>query len=157
MNADSSSIIRTVHEQEIEPYHGLRTVCLYHDENDNPEFSQSREKEADGSVKWHVMRDGVLVRFLRACDILSRREVGSKSDYTARIFNSEGGAEEDRLLNADDGIIVSSVPRWAIKFSDAPYSIDQQLLGTFRHPIGIPDDVMPRSWKDIADKEVTEE
>merc|ERR1712032_856471 len=42
---------------------------------------------------------------------------------------------------------VSNVPREAIKFADKPYTTDLHMIGAFRQPIGIPDDIMPDAWK----------
>ena len=39
------------------------------------------------------------------------------------------------------------VPRERIRFVDAPYHSDQHLSWAFRHPIMIPDDIFPLSWR----------
>ena len=42
---------------------------------------------------------------------------------------------------------VEDVPREAIAFVDKPYTTDMHLLHTFRHPIGIPDHMLPEAWR----------
>ncbi|KAG7345061.1 SET methyltransferase domain containing protein [Nitzschia inconspicua] len=39
------------------------------------------------------------------------------------------------------------VPRKAISFVDHPYTTDMHLPNAFRHPIGIPDEMLPDAWR----------
>jgi hypothetical protein len=43
----------------------------------------------------------------------------------------------------------TDVPRSAIRFFDMPYTTDMHLSSTFRHKIGIPDEMFPDQWKNI--------
>lgn len=44
---------------------------------------------------------------------------------------------------------VKGVPRTAIVFFDHMYSNDQFLRHTFRHEIGLPDEMVPEAWRDL--------
>jgi hypothetical protein len=39
------------------------------------------------------------------------------------------------------------VARQSISFVDLPYSTDIHLVKAFRHPLGIPEEIMPDAWK----------
>jgi SET domain len=66
-------------------------------------------------------------------------------------------SEEDGLYRAivrdEDGRFITNlnkVPKNAILIMDRPYQTPQLLRGAFRHEIGLPDDVFPDAWKDLA-------
>ena len=44
---------------------------------------------------------------------------------------------------------VTGVPRTAIDFFDRMYSNDQFMRHTFRHEIGLPDEMLPDAWRDL--------
>ena len=46
----------------------------------------------------------------------------------------------------------SGVPRNAILFFDGQYVSDNFLRGAFRHPIMLPDDMVPPAWRDLKDQ-----
>jgi len=51
---------------------------------------------------------------------------------------------------------VTGVVRDYIKFADLPYTTDLHMMGTFRQPAGIPDDIFPDAWRnDIKKKTCT--
>lgn len=45
--------------------------------------------------------------------------------------------------------VLFDLPRDAFFFVDVPYTRDIHQLWAFRHPIGIPDDIMPEAWLDL--------
>lgn len=55
--------------------------------------------------------------------------------------------------------ILTDYPRKAIHFFVKPYESDQQLPHAFRHAIGIPDEIFPKTWRReyVADQEEEEE
>jgi hypothetical protein len=66
-------------------------------------------------------------------------------------------SEEDGLYRVivrdEDGRLITNlekVPKNAILILDRPYQTPQLLRGAFRHEIGLPDDVFPDAWKDLA-------
>ena len=46
-------------------------------------------------------------------------------------------------------LTVTGVPRTAIVFFDRSYSNDQYQRQSFRHEIGLPDDMLPDAWRDL--------
>ena len=54
--------------------------------------------------------------------------------------------EEDE----DEMMIFKGVPRYAIRFFDSSYSSDMFLRTAFRHEIQLPDDMVPKSLRDLA-------
>mmetsp|Transcript_2939 Transcript_2939/g.3359 ORF Transcript_2939/g.3359 Transcript_2939/m.3359 type:complete len:209 (+) Transcript_2939:3-629(+) len=51
---------------------------------------------------------------------------------------------------------LTGVLRDYIKFADLPYTTDLHMMGTFRQPAGIPDDIFPDAWRnDIKKKTCT--
>lgn len=83
------------------------------------------------------------------CSILKQSEDGSKT-YTVRIHQSPF---EDEQPWERYGVprLVTNYPRAAIHYFVKPNMSDQQLDGTFRHPIGIPDSMLPPQWKIIPE------
>jgi hypothetical protein len=68
------------------------------------------------------------------CDVVERMDDGA---YTVVLKRSD-----------DVHILVRGVPRDAIRFADKPYTSDLFRRG-FRYEIGIPDHLVPPSWRDI--------
>ena len=64
--------------------------------------------------------------------------------YTIEIYEYEEADEETTLEFA---AILWDVDRDGFVFDDNPYSRDHQMLGVFRHPMMIPDDMFPEQWK----------
>ncbi|KAL3916726.1 MAG: hypothetical protein SGILL_005047 [Bacillariaceae sp.] len=84
-----------------------------------------------------------------SCEILRRRPVDSKDEahpeddgwlYTIVFYDQ--GEEEHRLLE--------DLPRRAFTFWDPPHSSDHFLANVFRHDIRIPDDLIPKEWRNKA-------
>ncbi|KAL3910590.1 MAG: hypothetical protein SGILL_007635, partial [Bacillariaceae sp.] len=71
------------------------------------------------------------------CNILERHDENQTYDVALQYQENDEWFEER----------VEGVPRKAIVFVDMPYTTDMHLLDTFRHSIGIPDDIMPEAWK----------
>ena len=80
----------------------------------------------------------------------------SKSFRCRIMKRSKGGQYYDVVAQADDfessnlEITIKDVPRHAIEFVSQPYSSDQHLKTAFRHSIGIPDDIFPSKWMNLA-------
>eukprot|EP00536_Pseudo-nitzschia_multiseries_P002403 jgi/Psemu1/251606/estExt_Genewise1Plus.C_320007 len=77
--------------------------------------------------------------------------VGRSADhftYDVQFMTEEDSAEPRT---------VSNVPREAIKFFDNPYTTDLHMVGAFRQPLGIPDELLPDAWRINDDAEATED
>ena len=82
------------------------------------------------------------------CNITRRHTsiLSKEPYYTVKLFKENDNGKSN---NDTEGYLnVSNVPRKAMKFFDLPYTTDIHLKGAFRHPIGIPDEMVPDSWKD---------
>lgn len=89
---------------------------------------------------------------LHPCTILSRESIGGTDWYTA-IVESNTALIDNREKGRAEGTrhLVEFVPRYAIRFVDRPYAKDQYARGVFRHPIGLPDGMMPSHWMDLEE------
>jgi hypothetical protein len=72
----------------------------------------------------------------RTCNLLEREENDGLITYTVEVFD-----EKD-----EKNYIHSGVPREMIAMVDAPYTTDWHLRSSFRHYIGLPDDMFPDAW-----------
>jgi hypothetical protein len=64
----------------------------------------------------------------------------STRTYEVTLKQQNGKVRKERLYG---------VPRKAIGFMDVPYTTDLHLTGAFRHPIGIPDNMLPAAWRNM--------
>lgn len=80
------------------------------------------------------------------CSVLKKDSDGK---YTVRIHQSP---YHDDTPWEWQGLprILTSYDRANIHYFVKPYAADQFLPGTFRHPLGIPDDMFPSRWKNMA-------
>jgi len=78
----------------------------------------------------------------RRCEVVERQSRKSSDEYvyTVRIYYEED-EEEDRF--------VAKVPHKNIRYADKPYKSSLHRQGSFRHPIGISDDIFPAIWRDL--------
>jgi hypothetical protein len=91
---------------------------------------------------WADAEDGkpnIISDNLFDCEIVSSNE------------SQEGFMYEVSWSNGKDTTIVKEVPHKAIVFLDKPETGDQHSLNSFRHYIGIPDDIFPQGpWRNAA-------
>jgi len=126
--------IMTLGEQETQPYPENALMICY-----APlDLFQNTEDDADWYESDSLYR---LIENSKECSILERYQSpdGNETLYNVCIIVKEEGTE----------FILNGVPRRAIEFVDRPYSANQHMIGTFRHEIGIPDEIFPNKWKDI--------
>jgi hypothetical protein len=71
------------------------------------------------------------------CDILHRIKEGDNENDPKYLV---------RVLSSGDLVYITDVPHNAFIFVDTPYSSPSQGTGSFRHYIGIPDDIFPKAW-----------
>jgi len=74
------------------------------------------------------------------CDIL-RYKMGEDGHYLYTVMKKSRGGNSRGM--------VTDVPREAIAYYDKPYTSDMHLPTAFRHPIGIPEDMLPEAWKNV--------
>jgi SET domain len=74
------------------------------------------------------------------CNVLERRQHVKDPDAHEEVYTVE-------LLRRDGPVVVLNFPRSAIYLTDRAMSQDWHLPETFRHWIGIPDDIFPPNWK----------
>ena len=72
-------------------------------------------------------------------------------EIVASNESQEGYTYEVTWSNGKDITIVKEVPHKAIVFLDQPETGDQHLRNSFRHYIGIPDDIFPQGpWRNAV-------
>ncbi|KAL7579790.1 hypothetical protein ACA910_021924 [Epithemia clementina (nom. ined.)] len=110
--------------------------------------SGANDKSSVTTVKWELTRGMFEFSNMRPCRVIERHGTKYKDVffYTVQILNRYGLRPGERLSSP---LIVTHVPRKAIRFSDKIYTTDQHLPHAFRHTIGLPDDIFPDAWKDL--------
>lgn len=88
---------------------------------------------------------GPAPEFVRA-QILDRH-VGKYGEYRYRVQSFEAEDNLDAKTTIRLGPMMWSLPRDAFYFKDSPYSRDHEMPWSFRHYIGIPDEIFPDVWK----------
>jgi len=85
---------------------------------------------------------------LHHCRALLRSPPDDEGDhrYAALIYDR---SDRDGACWEEQVEVMWDVPRYAFHFVDRPYSRDIHQSWAFRHPIGIPDDIMPKKWLDL--------
>lgn len=77
----------------------------------------------------------------------------SSKRYTAKLMDT---LEQNTSINFDCHIfqrfeyIFTDIPREGIRFVDKPRSTDQWIVQAFRHPVGLPEEMVPMGWRDLA-------
>jgi len=102
----------------------------------------------------------------RKIRIWSESESGKSNIVSDNLFDCEVLSSEETLAgtfydvawsNGKDTTVVKNVPHKAIVFLDKPETGDQHLRHSFRHYIGIPDDIFPQGpWRNAAAAEEEE-
>lgn len=170
MNADGHDIIKTVQEQEDDPYpHSVVTSCYYdYDPEEEGFFDMSGEfanpNDHDVIIKeWHPLNSDVPdYMFLRPCVVLEREDVevdeeGKNGlvegdidhDYTVHILNYDH-MHADQKVPDYEYLVVTTVPRDAITFTDFIYSTDMHLSNAFRHEMMMDDSMFPTAWRNLS-------
>ncbi|KAL3805486.1 hypothetical protein ACHAWO_002996 [Cyclotella atomus] len=165
---ESEKEIKTVFEDS---YHPVATACHYRYqgamESDEPadDDEDDDDDDDDGTVtlddipwieaeatQWQDLggRHTMSGDNFRPCVVLSRHPASSideEDTYTVSMFNRGGPYEFDKIP-LDKPHFVKGIARRAILFVDIPESSVQQNAKTFRHEIGVFDELWPEAWKD---------
>jgi len=128
---------RTLEEQETNPYpENIMTGCYYDASRDLDTTVEGNEYVADGST-FETDDDVHSSNSVYACEIVDKQEDGK---LVVRILYLEGFV--------DTPVVLKNYPSSSVTFRMRKLSSDQHLPGTFRHPIGMDDDMFPSQWKD---------
>ena len=132
---DLSQPFRTVEEQSQNPYpKNLLTLCS----TGNWEHDPVKTKWKPYQYDWP---EGLV-----HCHIMHRETVKGKEYYTVAL-DFHGDREFDPTLSKSERFIDKKVPQSAITLADKPYASDLHLKNSFRHPIGLPDNLVPQRWR----------
>jgi hypothetical protein len=135
--------IRTEKEQKTEPYHEYLQIRAHGGLEHTPDLK-------DGTFSWTINDYGFPAR------VLERHEATKRNEYTLETYTIEIGipqeTEGDQLNKRDREANLTwvkryNVPRFAVAFFDKPGMTDIHLPNTFRHLIGITDELFPENWK----------
>lgn len=149
---------RTTEELESNPYHdNIITACAYWLEED--EIYDEDEENLTTQEDWisdgsdiaeaaEKLYDNMILYW--PCNVLSRERGEDGSDvYEVEIFQSSVPDNDITIWHAlDYRRILQNFTATAIRFMTAQYSSDQHLMGVFRSPLRIPDDIFPEQWRD---------
>lgn len=122
------------------------------------EYVPGEEKEARTSSYYDDYDDDGYDESQRELDDdrLTNTEFGgsfSPKRYTAKLVDAH---ELNTSINFQCHIykrfeyIYIDIPREGIVFIDKPHSSDQWIEHAFRQPIGLPDEMVPQNWRDLA-------
>ena len=139
--------VKTMDEQAVHPYSdNFMTFCYVGplDEKQRPHLSRWSKV----TFRWEYFDDlyqksenahpcEILVRHNTDLDTFPSVNPENQERYTARV-----------LYDRKREWIVKQMPRTAIEFFDKPGTSDLFLRSAFRFNIGLPDDMLPKAWRD---------
>jgi hypothetical protein len=128
--------IKTVLEQSFDPYpQNLQTVCYY-----------MATESMEGKTEVDFTPDNY--NCLRPCTVTKRSEDETGAvEYTATIFPIANNMVNPYCLHIPmEGIPVNKLPVYTVRLMDAHYTTDQHMRQSFRHEIGVPEDLYPARW-----------
>jgi len=145
--------VRTIMEQNRNAYpSNMLTACYF--ETDWAEDMEMDDQEDKSTFEsWNNQKNHRTC--LMPCDILKREKhhddgEGSTTLYMAKLTDTHGdnmSIEYNCHLESKFEYIYSDIPREGIIFINVPYSSDVWLPHAFRQPIGLPDTMVPSTWK----------
>jgi hypothetical protein len=147
---DDAEILRTVKEQETDPYpSNLITMCL------TPDKRRKTNKHLEWSEPTYTSSWSHAMVF---CHILDRNMgANGMEEYTVSLLKpakntvlDPAAYVFDPTVPMEDLAIDTKVPRRAIRWIEKPYMDDEHLPNAFRHPMGLPDDLVPSAWRNAA-------
>jgi len=150
--------LKTPDELEVDPYpQNVRLACRYadniHEFEEEEEKEEGEEEEEDYAsdeerlwiTKEDVFMHSINVGNLWPCSVIDRIQGGPDGIYSVEIFQSHSfpSAKWNEL-----GIrrIIEQFPRQSIFFRPQSKSSDHYLGGVFRHPLGLPPNMVVDNW-----------
>jgi hypothetical protein len=142
LNADDQLILPTRAEGQ---YPGVHVLCRkaymrlqghrrMAEEDDEEEEDEIDEDDVDSIA--HTVYCRPSRRFAKDDDYL----------YTAELYQYVDRPDHQQCYEVLTGVLFA-VPRDAFLFADMAYARDIHQPWSFRHPMGIPDEIMPELWK----------
>jgi hypothetical protein len=146
MDMDETTIVRTVKEQKSEPYpDNIGFICAT--------AHWERPKDAKNKLTWTEPTEWTWWEAMTCCHILDRKwDVKSDSYlYTVELIfdNKPEGFKFNPDKPSAERMIDTAVPRRAIRFIEIPYMDDEHMKGVFRHPLELPNELVPDAWKNV--------
>jgi hypothetical protein len=144
--AHPDNLINTLEEQESDPYpDNIYTACIFKEYNETLRGRGENEyfNAETNEVYWTPLRDGAC---LRPCEIVSRQIVGEKTYYTVKVDDMTNEFFPQQCALAPERETVLRTPEQVITVVDKEYTADQFLENSFRHEIGVSDDMYPEEW-----------
>ncbi|KAL7481472.1 hypothetical protein ACHAW6_007166 [Cyclotella cf. meneghiniana] len=151
-NDDAFHVIRTLEEQQIQPYpKDVFTSCYYRHSEQMLLPNERKHPNAKAVTAWKNTPGLKSSQNLRPCLVVGREpssghDAQSAYFYTVRIMNRPGLKDTERIPQGYE-FIVTNVPRHALLYSDKTYSSDQHLESAFRKEMSL-GDLFPAQWKD---------
>jgi len=141
---NSEAKLRTVFE-EYESRHYPDSVTLFCDINMvMPGNNNWKDHHTAGTLKEY------LATRWWPCEILRYKTDPTSGDflYTTHVFDPADETGTHILKS----ILLEDVPRSIFHFVDRPYTSDAFLPTAFRHDVRIPNELFPRSWRNLIEK-----
>lgn len=143
---DETAPVRTVTEQKTNPYaSNIGTLCA------TAEWEREDRKQR---LKWTEPTQWNWWEAFTCCHILSRKfnaRLGEDFYKVALVFdNKPSDFTYDGKNSKMTQYIETEVPRRAIRFIEIPYMDDEHMDGAFRHPLELPEHLVPMAWKTLA-------
>jgi hypothetical protein len=124
------------------------TACLYEAQPGHVEYQRN------GTEFYYRKEDNE--GCLRPCHLLARSEGSGTFFYVARVENITNKVAPDGcVLPLKENNTVYNLPQEAVFLVDKEYTSDEHLPNSFRHEIGVPDDMYPDQWKVANQKDPT--
>mmetsp|Transcript_28070 Transcript_28070/g.32733 ORF Transcript_28070/g.32733 Transcript_28070/m.32733 type:complete len:660 (+) Transcript_28070:84-2063(+) len=142
----SISDIRTLSEQETNPYpENIQTICYFDYEDVKPSV-EPEDEDMDDGYEYVDEMDGE--EFITKYGI--ERE---KSVYPCEIVDRFSTTYSVRIIQTKRKVYIADYPMESVTLRMKRYTSDQDLYGSFRHFIEIDDDIFPEEWKTEPDWE----
>ena len=139
--------IRTMEEQQTNPYPpNLQTAC-YYVVNNNFNFNKSINAMGTVEIRTNWIPSSPDNECLFPCSILSRSSNFQSEQYTVEVAPlTNEYLPFSCLLKKNERHVVSSIPRSKIKMVNKEYTSDIHIPHAFRHHINAPEGMFPDAW-----------
>jgi hypothetical protein len=137
INNSTGGMFRTAKEQENDPYpEHLATVC---------QAGKWYNRQRGKAYTW-VQPEWPWPQGVAYCKILERTKVNNSYEYAVALEWREASYDQAHLLSTKELHMDVHVPASVISFVERPYKSDMNLPNAFRHPISLPQELVPAQW-----------
>mmetsp|Transcript_19939 Transcript_19939/g.30804 ORF Transcript_19939/g.30804 Transcript_19939/m.30804 type:complete len:346 (+) Transcript_19939:296-1333(+) len=138
LNQDLTAPLKTVFDEVENPYPD--NIEVYFRGIFQNSASWKNRNNITRYIETHFDKDQ-----LYDCEILRKKHNST--------IKGQGNFAYAALVEFDDGeTLLEDLPREAFIHLDKPRTTDQHLPNNFRHHIGIPDELLPKAWRNIQPK-----